>query len=95
MLLSQAASAGPQTDTAYFASWEGSTRGIGSKLMASMGYVVGQGLGTSRPGAIAPLEVPPCTAPSLHSLCLLDPWPMPSRPDNVMLLRFRLYKGVS
>ena len=53
----QAAAAGPQTDTAHFASWEGSTRGIGSKLMAGMGYVQGQGLGTTRPGTVAPLEV--------------------------------------
>ena len=57
MCARQAASAGPQTDTAHFASWEGSTRGIGSKLMAGMGYVQGQGLGTTRPGTINPLEV--------------------------------------
>eukprot|EP00891_Asterochloris_glomerata_P006648 jgi/Astpho2/6648/Aster-05009 len=53
----RAADLGPQTDTAHFAAWEEHTRGIGSKLMAGMGYVSGRGLGSSRPGRVAPLEV--------------------------------------
>ena len=55
--LVQAAEAGPQTDVAHFAGWESHTRGIGSKLMASWGYVKGQGLGTSVEGQVVPLEV--------------------------------------
>ena len=53
----QAAAAGPQTDTAHFAGWEAHTRGVGSKLMAAMGYRQGQGLGPHNAGAAAPIEV--------------------------------------
>ncbi|DBA87566.1 hypothetical protein WJX77_000422 [Trebouxia sp. C0004] len=54
---SQAAAAGPQTDTAHFADWENTTRGIGSKLLAGMGYVKGVGLGRTRLGMANPLAV--------------------------------------
>ena len=53
----QAAAAGPQTDTARFAGWEAHTRGVGSKVMAAMGYRQGQGLGPRNAGAAAPIEV--------------------------------------
>ncbi|KAG7208275.1 hypothetical protein KM043_014518 [Ampulex compressa] len=36
--------------------WERHTRGIGSKLMAQMGYVVGTGLGKRSDGRIEPIE---------------------------------------
>lgn len=45
-----AAKAGRQTDVTHFADWEQHSRGIGSKLMARMGYIKGQGLG--RAGAV-------------------------------------------
>ncbi|KAL3140754.1 hypothetical protein ABBQ32_005307 [Trebouxia sp. C0010 RCD-2024] len=53
----KAAAAGPQTDTAHFAQWEGATRGIGSKLLAGMGYVKGSGLGQNQRGMANPLAV--------------------------------------
>ncbi|KAK9813258.1 hypothetical protein WJX72_011523 [[Myrmecia] bisecta] len=55
--VAQAAEAGPQTDTAHFAAWETHTRGIGSKLLAGMGYIRGNGLGRAGRGVVAPLEV--------------------------------------
>ena len=36
--------------------WEEHTRGMGSKLMAQMGYVFGTGLGKRSDGRIAPVE---------------------------------------
>lgn len=53
----QAAEAGPQRDTVHFASWEVHTRGVGSKLMAAMGYVDGKGLGAQKQGSTAPVKV--------------------------------------
>ena len=57
LVLLQAAAAGPQTDTAHFACWEAHTRGLGSKLMAAMGFRQGQGLGPRNAGTAAPIEV--------------------------------------
>lgn len=36
--------------------WEEHTRGMGSKLMAQMGYIVGTGLGKRADGRIEPVE---------------------------------------
>jgi len=53
----QAVRAGPQTDTVHFATWEEHTRGVGSRLMAAMGYRKGAGLGARIKGSAAPIEV--------------------------------------
>ncbi|KAH3742837.1 hypothetical protein Pelo_15777 [Pelomyxa schiedti] len=40
-----------------FAGWEKYTRGVGSKLMLKMGYIMGTGLGASQKGRITPVPV--------------------------------------
>ncbi|CAL8464586.1 g4121 [Coccomyxa elongata] len=55
--IAQAVQVGPQTDTIHFATWEAHTRGVGSKLMAAMGYRKGAGLGRDKEGNAAPIEV--------------------------------------
>lgn len=43
-------------DGPQFASWENHTRGIGSKLIAAMGFRSGYGLGKNKQGMAAPVE---------------------------------------
>eukprot|EP00062_Callorhinchus_milii_P002780 gi/632939366/ref/XP_007909781.1/ PREDICTED: zinc finger CCCH-type with G patch domain-containing protein [Callorhinchus milii] len=42
--------------TSTFAGWETHTRGMGSKLMAKMGYEFGKGLGKNAEGRVEPVE---------------------------------------
>ena len=50
---------GVQTETVTFGSWEGHTRGIGSKLMIGMGYVKGAALGQQAGAIKEPVQVSP------------------------------------
>ncbi|XP_063003287.1 zinc finger CCCH-type with G patch domain-containing protein [Elgaria multicarinata webbii] len=46
---------GPSTCNSSFGSWEAHTRGIGSKLLAQMGYEFGKGLGKNSEGRVEPV----------------------------------------
>jgi len=50
-------SATPLSSTGALGEWESHTKGIGSKLMAKMGYEFGKGLGKEGDGRVNPIEI--------------------------------------
>ncbi|KAL4458446.1 hypothetical protein ABPG75_013311 [Micractinium tetrahymenae] len=58
-LLQQQAAAGPQSGTTLFFSSEAHSRGIGSKLLAKMGFRAGRGLGRQQQGLQQALQAAP------------------------------------
>ncbi|OWF42647.1 zinc finger CCCH-type with G patch domain-containing protein-like [Mizuhopecten yessoensis] len=62
----------PPQSSQTLGNWEAHTKGIGSKLMAKMGYVLGQGLGKREDGRVEPVPIqllPP--GKSLDTIMLL------------------------
>ncbi|XP_033724992.1 zinc finger CCCH-type with G patch domain-containing protein-like [Pecten maximus] len=47
----------PPNSSQRLGTWEAHTKGIGSKLMAKMGYVLGQGLGKKEDGRVEPVPI--------------------------------------
>ncbi len=73
---------------AVLAAFEQHTRGIGSKLLAAMGFVAGRGLGRDGEGIVAPVDVQvrACQRPTQQAIAVASAWDCASESASLTIV---------